>query len=91
MMDYEKTKNSRMKINALIVKNRFIDIDWLISVDSLISTLICLTMIQRTRPPWEDLVNKVMNFAVFVRFRLHTYARTQQSLLSISHRFFIQT
>ena len=35
MMDYRKTKNYRTKINTLIGENRFIDIDWLISVDSL--------------------------------------------------------
>ena len=33
MMDYIKTKNYRMKINASMGKNRFIDIDWLIMVD----------------------------------------------------------
>ena len=35
------------------------------------------------KTPCEDLVNKVnkgSNFADFVRFRAHTYARTQQSL-----------
>ena len=41
MMDYGKTKNSRMRINASIGQSRFMDIDWLISVDSLIST--CFT------------------------------------------------
>ena len=29
---------------------------------------------------WEDLVNKGSNFEDFVRFRPHTYTRTQQSL-----------
>ena len=48
MMDYEKTKKSPMKINASIGQNRFMDIDWLISVGSLIST--CLTR-------WFDLFN----------------------------------
>ena len=38
MMDYGKTKNYPMKINDLIGENRLIDIDWLILVDSLIST-----------------------------------------------------
>ena len=41
MMDYRKTKNYRMKINASIGQNRFMDIDRLMLVDSLIST--CLT------------------------------------------------
>ena len=40
-MDYWKTKNSRIKINALLGYNRVMDIDGLMSVDSLIST--CLT------------------------------------------------
>ena len=31
----------------------------------------------------EDLVNKDSNFADFVRFRLHTLTRTQQSLLPL--------
>ena len=48
MMDYRKTKNYRTKINTLIGENRFIDIDWLISVDSL--TLKFL-------PRWFDLFN----------------------------------
>ena len=38
MMDYGKAKNYRMKINASIGYSRFTDIDWLILVDSLIST-----------------------------------------------------
>ena len=32
---------------------------------------------------WEGMVNKGLNFADFVRFRLHTYTRTQQSLLPL--------
>ena len=38
MMDYEKRKKSRMKIDASIRYYRLIDVDWLISIDSLIST-----------------------------------------------------
>ena len=38
MMNYDKTKNCGMKINASIGSNRFMDIDWLILFDSLIST-----------------------------------------------------
>ena len=30
---------------------------------------------------WEDMVNKGSHIADFVRFRPHTYTRTQQSLL----------
>ena len=50
MMDYGKTKKSRMKINASIGWTWFMDIDWLISVGSLIS--ICLTR-------WFDLFNHI--------------------------------
>ena len=32
------------------------------------------------KTPWEDLVNKGSNFMDFVRFRAHTYTRTQQLL-----------
>ena len=38
MMDYGKTKNYWMKINASTGKKQFIDIHWLVLVDSLIST-----------------------------------------------------
>ena len=38
MMDYGNTKKYRMKINNSIVRNRIINIDWLILADSLIST-----------------------------------------------------
>ena len=41
----------------------------------------CLTIIQRGKTPWEDLVNKGSNFEYFVRFHPHTYYTcTQQSL-----------
>ena len=57
MIDYGKTENFRVKINASIGKNRFIDTDWLVSVDSLISTYVyldditCLTKIGNTEGP----------------------------------------
>ena len=34
----------------------------------------------RTKKLWEDLANKGLNFADFVRLRLHTYKHTQQFL-----------
>ena len=61
---------------------------WLVWLDD--ST--CLTIIHKNETPWEDLVSKGSNFADFVRFRPHTYTRTQQSLpplwvaISISYR-----
>ena len=48
MMDYRKTKKSWMKTNVSIGWNQFLDIHWLISVCSLIST--CLTR-------WFDFLN----------------------------------
>ena len=41
-----------------------------------------LTIICRNKNTVQDLVNKGSNFADFVRFRPHTYARNQQSLPS---------
>ena len=38
------------------------------------------------KTPWEDLVNKGSNFMDFVRFRAHTYTRTQQELAMDSLR-----
>ena len=38
MMDYRKTKNSRMKFDTSIGLNWLTDIDWLMSIDSLIPT-----------------------------------------------------
>ena len=38
MMDYGKTNNYQIKIDASIGQNQFIDIDWLILVGSLKST-----------------------------------------------------
>ena len=46
----------------------------------LLDDLTCLTIILRTKTPWEDLVNKDSKFADFVRFRPHTYLHTHSTI-----------
>ena len=53
MMDYGKTKKYRMKINVSIRKNRFIDIDCLTFVDSLISTFVTQSLDLFNHNQWE--------------------------------------
>ena len=61
-----------------------IDIDLLKSMDFLILTELIIGLVNHIlsqgKTPREPLVNQGSNFPDFVRFRLHTYARTQQSL-----------
>ena len=84
MMDYGKIKKFSDEIRGfvwlkLIDWYRLANIDWLADTNC-IDDLTCWPQSVRTKTPCEDLVNKDSNFADFVRFRPHTYARTQQSL-----------
>ena len=58
---------------------RLVNIDWLAD-SNWFDCLTCWLKSIRRKTTCEDLVNKGSNFANFVRFRPHTYTRTQQSL-----------
>ena len=58
---------------------RLVNIDWLAYTDWL-DDMMCQPYSVRRKTPLEDQVNKNSNFADFVRFRPHTYARTELSL-----------
>ena len=69
MMNYGKTKKSSDENQR---------VDWIKSIHWY--RLVNIGWLADTGSPWEDLVNKNSNFADFVRFRPHTYTRTQQFL-----------
>ena len=77
MLKYKKPRwNSTLRVDKWLI-----DFDWLISTDSLVPTdlmiLTCWPYSIRRKTSFENQFNKGSNFADFVRFRPHTYARTQ--------------
>ena len=48
-----------------------------------LNDLTCLTIIRKSKTPWEDLVNKNSSFEDFVSLHPYTYTRTQEFMLQL--------